>query len=82
MGLLDGLFDKESMVSNTIETCLENIAEELNCKPTQLFIMIKPTTDEFSDAGEQKNFKNWIYQIIDGKPKIIREISLTEILEG
>ena len=82
MGLLDGLFDKESMVSNTIETCLENLAEELNCKPTELFIMIKPTTDEFSDENGQKNFKNWVYQIVEGKPKIIREISLTEILEG
>lgn len=78
MGLLDGLFDKEGMVSNTIESCLENVAEELGCKLTELFIMIKPTSDDFSEDG--KNFKNWIYQLKDGKPTLVREISLKEIL--
>lgn len=78
MGLLDGLFDKEGMVSNTIENCLGEVANELECKPTELFIMIKPTTDNFSEDG--KNFKNWIYQMKDGKPTLVREISLKEIL--
>ena len=82
MGLFDGLFDKEQMVSNTIENCLENVANELQCSKTEVFIMIKPTTDDFSDDGESKNFKNWVYQIVDGKPKLIREISLSEILDG
>jgi hypothetical protein len=88
MGILDSLFDKEAMVSNTIENCLENLAEEMKCSKTELFIMIKPTRDEFTDGEEkgdnssQKNFKNWVYRIVDGKPKIIREISLTEILEA
>lgn len=72
MGLFDGIFDKEAMVKTTIEGCLENVAEELGCKATELFIMIKPTDDEF-------NFKCWIYRI-DGSPKLIREISLKEIL--
>jgi hypothetical protein len=78
MGLLDGLFDKEGMVSNTIENCLEDIANELGCRPTELFIMIKPTTDDFSEEG--KIFKNWIYQTKDGKTALVREISLKEIL--
>ena len=82
MGLLDGLFNKEAMVSGTIENCLENLAEELQCKPTELFIMIKPCADEFSDEEDSKNFKNWVYQIQEGKPKLVREITLTEILEG
>jgi hypothetical protein len=82
MGLLDGFFNKEAIVSDTIENCLENLSEELGCKPTEVFIMIKPVSDEFSDDGETKNFKNWVYQIVDGKPKLIREITLAEILEG
>jgi len=80
MGLLDGLFDKEAMVSSTIENCLENVAEELQCRPSELFIMIKPTKDVFADEEGEKNFKNWVYQIVDGKPKLIREITLKEIL--
>jgi hypothetical protein len=40
--------------------------------------MIKPTNDEFDD--DNTNFKNWVYQMVDGKPKLIREISLAEIL--
>ena len=79
MGLLDAFgFSKEGMVSNTIDNCLEDIANELGCKPTELFIMIKPTTDDFSESGE--NFKNWIYQLKDGKPTLVRKISLKEIL--
>lgn len=80
MDIFANLFDKEGMVSGTIENCLENLAEELGCKKTELFIMIKPTCDEFTDEKDSKNFKNWVYQIIDGKPKLIREISLAEIL--
>lgn len=82
MGILDSLFDKEGMVSNTIENCLENLAEELECKPTELFIMIKPTKDVFEDDGEVKNFKNWVYRITNGKLVLVREITLSEILEG
>jgi len=82
MGLLDGLFNKESMVSSTVENCLENLAEEMQCKPTELFIMIKPCTDEFTSVEDKKNFKNWVYRLVDGKPKLIREITLNEILGG
>jgi hypothetical protein len=80
MDILGGLFDKEGMVAGTIENCLETLSEELECKKTELFIMIKPTCDEFTDDKDSKNFKNWVYQMIDGKPKLIREISLAEIL--
>lgn len=72
MGLLDGLFDKEKMVRETIKGCLEEVATELGCTHEQLFIMIKPT-----DA--KMDFKCWIYKV-EGSPKLIREISLNEIL--
>ena len=72
MGLFDGLFDKEQMVKDTITNCLENLKEELNCKHDELFIMIKPTNLEL-------DFKCWVYKV-DGSPKLLREISLKEIL--
>ncbi|MFY8165235.1 MAG: hypothetical protein ACOVJ8_01505 [Sediminibacterium sp.] len=75
MGLLDGLFDKEKMVADTITGCLQDLVEELNCSHTELFIMIKPTDEEM-------NFKCWVYRIVEGKPKIEREITLKEILGG
>jgi len=73
MSLLSGLFDKEGIVKATIESCLENVAEELGCKATELFIMIKPTNEEF-------HFKCWVYKTIDGNPKLVRQITLKEIL--
>lgn len=83
MGLLDAFgFDKKKMVASTIETCLENVAEELGVKPTELFIMIKPVKNEFSEEydAEDPNFKNWIYKLVNGVPTKVREISLKEIL--
>lgn len=80
MGFLDGLFNSEGLVSNTIENCLEKVAKELNCQPTDVFIMIKPTVDEFTEDDDKPNFRNWIYKLEDGKPKLIREITLKEIL--
>ena len=93
MGFMDALFDKEGLVSNTIEECLLNVSEEINCKPTEMFIMIKPIRDEFLEEHEipndecKKNFKCWIYNGKTGQ-KVIRvgkenekgEISLKEIL--
>jgi hypothetical protein len=37
--------------------------------------MIKPTNEEM-------DFKCWVYRIVEGKPKIEREITLKEILGG
>lgn len=78
--MLKGLFDKEGMVRATIETCLEDVAQKMECKPTELFIMIKPTKDEFTDEKNVDNFKCWLYKMIEGKPTLQREISLKEIL--
>jgi hypothetical protein len=71
--LLGGLVDKEKAISITIKTALEAVAEELGCEHNELFIMIMPTDSKM-------NFKNWVYKIVDGKPKMIREISLKEII--
>jgi|LakMenE01Jun11ns_1017448.scaffolds.fasta_scaffold9233636_2 hypothetical protein len=72
-GLIGSLFDKEQIVSDTIQETLERVANELSCTFKDLFVMIKPFNDEF-------NFKCYIYRIDDGVPKLIREIPLSEIL--
>lgn len=73
LGILGNLFDKEQIVRDTIQSTLESVKEELNCSYKELFIMIKPYNDDF-------DFKCYIYKIIDANPKIVREISLKEIL--
>lgn len=82
--LLGSLFDKEKMVRETIQSALENILEELNegkhfedaYKSDNIFIMIKPFNREL-------DFKCYIYLVVSGSaPKLVREISLGEILGG
>jgi hypothetical protein len=74
--LLGGLFDKEKIVRETIQSALENVAEELGCGHKELFIMISPTNAEF-------DFKCYIYKVTPNTPpKLVREISLKEILGG
>ena len=72
--LLGGLIDTEQIVHNTIQSTLENVAEELNCTHKELFIMIKPIDESFT-------MKFYIYKI-EQSPKLIREITLKEILGG
>jgi hypothetical protein len=72
--LLGGLIDTEQIVHDTIQTTLENVAEELNCTHKELFIMIKPIDESFT-------MKFYIYKI-EQSPKLIREITLKEILGG
>jgi len=73
LGILGNLFDKEQLVKDTIQSTLENVAQELECSYKELFIMIKPKNEEF-------DFDCYIYKIIDANPKIIRKIPLKEIL--
>tara|TARA_R110000868_G_scaffold181220_4_gene422058 strand:- start:933 stop:1175 length:243 start_codon:yes stop_codon:yes gene_type:complete len=72
-GLMGGLVDKEQMTFNTIQSTLENVAEELGCSYKDFFIMIKPLDENFV-------MKFYIYKIENGVPKPIREITLKEIL--
>jgi hypothetical protein len=76
MGFLDGIFDKEKLVRETIQACLQEVGIELGCTHKELFIMIKPTDEQLNDEFD---FKCWIYKI-ETAPKLIREISLKEIL--
>lgn len=73
LGILGNLFDKEQLVKDTIQSTLENVAQELQCSYKELFIMIKPKNEEF-------DFDCYIYKIVDANPKIIRKIPLKEIL--
>ena len=71
--LLGGLVNKEQITHDTIQETLHSISEELNCSEKDFFVMIKPVDSEF-------NMKFYIYKIEQGVPKIIREITLKEIL--
>jgi len=71
--LMGGLVDKEQITYDTIQETLENVAEELGCNYKDFFIMIKPTNDDF-------DMKFFIYKLENGVPKMIREITLKEIL--
>lgn len=72
-GLLENLFDKEQIVSDTIQDTLERISVELGCPFNELFVMIKPYDSDY-------NFKCYIYSLSESKPKLVREIPLSEIL--
>ena len=71
--LMSGLVDKEQITYDTIQTTLEDVAEELGCNYKDFFIMIKPTNDDF-------DMKFFIYKLENGVPKMVREITLKEIL--
>ncbi len=74
--LMGGLIDKERITYDTIQSTLENIADELGCEWQNFFVMIKPTDNEY-------NMKFYIYRQSTGEaPKFVREISLKEILGG
>ena len=70
--LMGGLIDKEKITHDTIQSTLENVAEELGCSFKDFFIMIKPTDETYT-------MKFYIYKMVDGAPKPIREITLKEI---
>lgn len=71
--LLGGFVDKEQITHDTIQECLENIAEELDCSHKDFFVMIKPADETFT-------MRFYIYKFENGVPKIVREISLKEVL--
>jgi len=70
--LMGGLIDKEKITHDTIQSTLENVAEELGCSYKEFFIMIKPMDETFT-------MKFYIYKLENGVPKPIREITLKEI---
>jgi hypothetical protein len=72
--LLGGLVDKEQITYDTIQSTLEDVAEELNCSYKEFFIMIKPINEDFDMRFD-------IFKYEEGKPKHIREITLKQILK-
>lgn len=64
---------KEEATFTTIQNTLKKLAEELKCSYKELFIMIKPTKEDFS-------MKFYVYQITPTERKYIREIELKEVL--
>lgn len=73
--LLGGLFDKEQITHDTIQTTLEKLSLELNCTFKDLFIMIKPVDETFT-------MRFWVYKLDEKGPKLVREIELKEVLGG
>lgn len=71
--LMGGFVNKEQMTFDTIQSTLENVAEELGCSFSEFFIMIKPVNEEFAMRFD-------IYKLENGVPKFIRKIELREIL--
>ena len=45
--LLGGFIDKEQITHDTIQSTLEDVAEELGCNFNEFFIMIKPKNEKF-----------------------------------
>jgi hypothetical protein len=70
--LLGGLIDKEKATRDTIESSLEDFADELGVNYNELFITIKPINDKFK-------FLVHLYKLENGKPILIREVPLKEI---
>jgi hypothetical protein len=74
--LMSGLINTEKITHDTIQSTLEDVADELGCSHKDFFIMIKPVDDEF-------NMKFHIYKAENGSaPKHVREITLKEILSN
>ena len=74
--LLGGLVDKEKAIKEALEYTIEDVSEELNLKPDEIFIMIKPISKESND------FKIYLYDVSNGGPKLVRQMKLNEFVES
>ncbi len=75
-GLLGGLVSPEAKakaINNVIEDALEENAQKLGVKYSDLFIMIKPKSDDF-------DFDLVLYRTDEGQPKIVRFIKIQELI--
>lgn len=70
---LGGMIDKEQITIDTIQDTLEKLSKELNCRFSDLFIMIKPKSEDFS-------FRCDVFKYENGKPIHVREITVAEIV--
>jgi len=79
-GLMGGLVNTEQITRDTIQSTLENVAEELGCTHKELFIKISADGEGFNPTFHI--FQTEPYTTLDLIPrwKFIREITLKEIL--
>jgi len=86
---LGGLVDKEKMTHDTIKNALNEVLAELNedrhfedhLTSKDFFIMIKPIGVVKNDGEtEVESMKYYIYKMEPTGPKVVREITLKEIL--
>jgi hypothetical protein len=74
--LMGGLINTEQITHDTIQSTLENVAEELKCSFKDFSIMIRPINADFE-------MKFYIFRTEAGKPPVyVREIILKEILSN
>lgn len=74
--LLSGLVDTEKITHDTIQSTLQDVAEELGCNWNDFAIHIKPKNEKFE-------MKFYIFKQIQGqRPEFVREITLKEILSN
>ena len=70
--ILGGLIDKEKAITVSIQNVIEDVAEELSCMPKDIFIMIKPTGNDF-------DFKVFLYKINEKTaPVCVRIMQMSE----
>lgn len=70
--LLGGLIDKEKATRDTITNTLEDLSEELGADFKDFFVTIQPTDEKYG-------FKLYLYHLIEGRPKFVREVPLKEV---
>lgn len=73
MGLLDSLIDKEKATHDTIQSYLEEVAQELNIEFNQFFVMIKAKDNKYEPSF-------FIYSTKSGKPEFVKEVTIKDIL--
>jgi hypothetical protein len=76
LNLLGGLVDTEKIIKEYIEGTIEDVSAELNIKPDQLFLMIKPI------AATSHDFKVYLYDLSKGNPTMVREMKLSEFVNN
>lgn len=73
---LGSLIDKEKIIREYLENTIEDVSEELGVKPSEIFIMIKPTTKE------DNSFDVHLYRLIENAPpQYVRMMSLKEFVD-
>jgi len=83
--MLSGLIDKEKAIKETIENAIEDVCEELNLQPNQVFLMIKPNSYRRSDGY---GFTVFLYQVgtvengLLQAPEMVRKMELHEFTDG